>query len=78
MAHSLYSAYAHVFYQQKASLGDLDAVLDSVDGFAPRLREACQKASVAQYSLKLHSQTSFIVSMMPSPANGILTCSQMI
>ena len=46
MAHALYSSYAHVFYEQKASLGDLGAMLHVVDGFAPRLRDACQKASV--------------------------------
>ncbi|KAF8573972.1 hypothetical protein K439DRAFT_890278 [Ramaria rubella] len=44
MSDSLYSSCAHVFYSLQGSCGDLDAVLNPESGFAPRMREACQKA----------------------------------
>ncbi|GJJ14822.1 hypothetical protein Clacol_009090 [Clathrus columnatus] len=43
MVDSLYSAYAHIFRSIKNANGDLNTIFDTNDGFAPRLRVACQK-----------------------------------
>ncbi|KAF8530254.1 nuclear pore protein 84/107 [Hysterangium stoloniferum] len=43
MSNTLYTSYAHVYYSFKESDSNHRA-LNNVDGFAPRLRNACQKA----------------------------------
>ncbi|KIJ51179.1 hypothetical protein M422DRAFT_223628 [Sphaerobolus stellatus SS14] len=44
MTDALYSSFARIFYSLRDSEGDTSAILDQSSGFAPRLRDACQKA----------------------------------
>ena len=44
MSDTLYSSYAHIYYSFKKSTAGFTAALDHARGFAPRFRDACQKA----------------------------------
>ncbi|KAF8492248.1 nuclear pore protein 84/107 [Gautieria morchelliformis] len=46
MTDSLYSSCAQIFYAFQSSQGDISAVLHPTHGFAPRMRDACQKALI--------------------------------
>lgn len=46
MVDSLYLAYARIFRSIKDANGDLTSIFDTDNGFAPRLRVACQKVYV--------------------------------
>ncbi|KAK7682153.1 hypothetical protein QCA50_014740 [Cerrena zonata] len=72
MADALYSSCAEVLSLAQSHKDDLNALLDPVDGFAPRLRQICQERLIDLEANPSASQEELDVLRMESDTWGLL------